>query len=133
MQGQWQYSSQDCSIQQMAYLGETIYNWVTMRPEGNRLVQQKTELGMRCLTLVLILGPVLLLGQPQNDPSPDLDQESISTFQDQILPILQTRCLGCHSRKVRSGGLSLSRIGRTRSVEGAAVQRLSPGSPIRVD
>ncbi len=107
MQGQWQYSSQDCSIQQMAYLGERIYNWVTMRPEGNRLVQQKTELGMRCLTLVLILGPVLLLGQPQNDPSPDLDQESTSTFQDQILPILQTRCLGCHSRKVRSGGLSL--------------------------
>ena len=36
-----------------------------------------------------------------------LGQESTSVFQDEILPILQTRCLGCHSRKVRSGGLSL--------------------------
>ena len=48
------------------------------------------------LSLVLTLSPVFLLGQ-----------EPGSTFQDQILPILQTRCLGCHSREVRSGGLSL--------------------------
>ena len=79
-----------------------------MRPEGNRSVRPGTGAGLSCLlSLALILNPVSLLGRPQNDPSPDLGQEPSSTFQDGILPILQTRCLGCHSRKVRTGGLSL--------------------------
>ena len=79
-----------------------------MQPEGNGLVQPKSGVGTSfLLSLVLILSPVFLMGQPQNDPSPGLSQEPGSTFQAEILPILQTRCLGCHSRKVRSGGLSL--------------------------
>ena len=79
-----------------------------MQPEGNWSVKSKSGAGTSfLLPLLLILSPLFPLGQPQNTSSPDVDQKPDAAFEAEILPILETRCLGCHSRKIRSGGLSL--------------------------
>ncbi len=53
--------------------------------------------------LILILAACPLLGQFQDDATPD----GALLFRETVRPIIENRCLACHNQKVRSSGLSL--------------------------
>lgn len=77
---------------------------VVRRPAGRRRRVWRTGL----LLLVLLLGVTVVRAPAEEDAA-----EGVTFFREQVAPLLARRCLGCHNREDRKGGLDLT------SAEGA--------------
>src|SRR5579862_8548379 len=57
------------------------------------------------IALAIAVGSLFLLASPSAVPA---QQDAAVTYQDHVLPILTTHCLGCHNADKKKGDLDLS-------------------------
>src|SRR5581483_10977150 len=58
------------------------------------------------IALAMAVAPLCLFAPPP--PAAPAQQEAAVTYQDHVLPILTTHCLGCHNADKKKGDLDLS-------------------------
>jgi hypothetical protein len=71
-----------------------------------RTLNERAPSRRRCIAIAMTVGSLCLFVPPP--PIAPAQQEAAVTYQDHVLPILTTHCLGCHNADKKKGDLDLS-------------------------